>query len=102
MESTPAPGETLVSASGDAPRVTVRYWAAIKSAAGVGQEEVVGSTVGAVLEAARDRHAADPEFARVLGVCSLLLDERPLRADPATVSVADGDVLDVLPPFAGG
>jgi molybdopterin synthase sulfur carrier subunit len=83
--------------------VTVRYWAAIKAAAGTGGDDVVGSTVGEVMAAVRNLHAGEPQFARVLGVCSLLLRERPLgNADLDQVAVAPGDVIDVLPPFAGG
>jgi molybdopterin synthase sulfur carrier subunit len=101
--ASPADGaETTVSA----PRVQIRYWAAAKAAAGVADETVEGRTVADVLAAARDRHSDDPRFDRfdkVLSVCSFLLGETPLgRRDLADVDVADGDVLDVLPPFAGG
>jgi molybdopterin synthase sulfur carrier subunit len=88
--------------AGDA-SVRVRYWAAIKAAAGTGGDDVVGATVGEVLAAVRELHAGEPRFARVLAVCSLLVCERPLgSADPDQVPVSPGDVIDVLPPFAGG
>jgi sulfur-carrier protein len=91
--------ETSVSAA----RVRVRYWAAAKAAAGVADETLEGRTVADVLAAARDRHRDEPRFDKVLSVCSFLLGETPLgRRDVADVKVADGDVLDVLPPFAGG
>ncbi len=84
-------------------RVTVRYWAAARAAAGVAHDEVVGATVAGVLAAARERHPDSPRFADVLSVCSLLLGDRPLGSvDLAGVAVADGDVIEVLPPFAGG
>ncbi len=83
--------------------VTVRYWAAARAAAAVSSEEIWGSNVADVLAAAHDRHEKEPRFAQVLSVCSLLLGERPLgTSDLTQVEVADGDVLDVLPPFAGG
>jgi sulfur-carrier protein len=92
-------GETRVST----PRVQVRYWAAAKAAAGVSEELVEGGTVAEVLEAVRERHQHEPRFDKVLSVCSFLVGETPLGGrDPAAVHVADGDVLDVLPPFAGG
>ena len=86
--------------------VTVRYWAAIKAAAGRA-EDVVSSTAGQsvadVLTDVRGRHADNPRFEQVLSVCSLLLDERPIgTTDPAAVPVSAGALLDVLPPFAGG
>ncbi|MBA2774942.1 MAG: MoaD/ThiS family protein [Nocardioidaceae bacterium] len=85
------------------PRVTVRYWAAARAAAGVAQEELTGATVAEVLAAARDRHTGQLRFAPVLAVCSLLLGDRPLGSlDLAGVDVQEGDVLEVLPPFAGG
>jgi molybdopterin converting factor small subunit len=83
--------------------VHVRYWAAAKAAAGLAEEVVAGRTVADVLAAAGELHRDEPRFDEVLSVCSFLLDERPVGArDRATVEVADGAVLDVLPPFAGG
>lgn len=95
----PTPGE----ARPRLPSVTLRYWAAARSAAGLAQERFAGDTVAEVLTAALARHAESPRFAQVLGVCSLLHGEQPLGVrDPATVAVSDGDVIDLLPPFAGG
>lgn len=82
--------------------VTVRYWAAAKAAAGVPEErlEVAGS-LASVLDAVRAAHGE--ELARVLGRCSYLVDEvSPGRTAHGDVPVADGSVVDVLPPFAGG
>lgn len=81
--------------------VTVRYWAGLKEAAGTAQDDVAGSTVAEVLEAVRGRH--DARFARVLGVCSVLVDGDPVGTrDHAAVAVAPGSLVDCLPPFAGG
>lgn len=82
--------------------VTVRYWAAAKAAAGVADEQVdAGGTLASVLDAVRAAHG--PELATVLARCSYLVDEvSPGRAPHAEVAVADGSVVDVLPPFAGG
>jgi molybdopterin synthase sulfur carrier subunit len=84
-------------------RVTVRYWAAARAAAGCTEERFEAATVAAVLDQAREAHAANPSFAKVLGVSSLLLAERPVKSRTLDdVQVRDGDTLDVLPPFAGG
>jgi molybdopterin synthase sulfur carrier subunit len=84
-------------------RVTLRYWAAARAAAGQVEEHFEATTVGAVLEQARRAHSDNPRFAQVLDVSSLLVADQPIgMADPATVPLADGDVVEVLPPFAGG
>ena len=85
------------------PTVTVRYWAAARTAAGCPEERFSGRTVADVLAAAQSAHLANPRFASVLSISTLLLGDRPLgRQDPTTVVVRDGDVVEVLPPFAGG
>ena len=84
--------------------VVVRYFAAARAAAGVADEKLTvpaGSTVAGVLRAAVDRHGTRLE--QVLARCSYLLDEVAVHtANAETATVADGDALDVLPPFAGG
>lgn len=94
-----SPGEQ----AGIVPTVTVRYWASARAAAGVAQEQLAGSSVAEVLDAARAAHVDQPRFAAVLSVCSLLLGDRPIASsDQSVVHVVDGDCLEVLPPFAGG
>jgi molybdopterin converting factor small subunit len=83
--------------------VTLRYWAAARAAAGRAEEEVDATTLAEALDAARSAHVDNPRFAQVLAVSSLLLVDQPVGSrDPQTVQVADGDVIEVLPPFAGG
>jgi molybdopterin converting factor small subunit len=77
---------------------TVRYWAGLRAAAGVAEEQAVGPTVRAVLEAVRARH--DARFAEVLEACSLLLDGAQVHDQQ--VAVGSGSLLDCLPPYAGG
>lgn len=77
--------------------VTVRLFAAARSAAGMREVQLEGATVRDVLDALQ---VTSPAVARVLPQCSYLLNEVACRDHSA--SVADGDVLDVLPPFAGG
>ncbi|WP_104169011.1 MoaD/ThiS family protein [Arthrobacter sp. SX1312] len=81
----------------------VRYFGAAKAATGVGEERLPGGrTLAAVLDELRARPASPgaPSLVTVLGRSSFLLNEVALR-DTSTV-LADDDVLDVLPPFAGG
>jgi sulfur-carrier protein len=76
--------------------ITVRYWAAARAAAGEPSETVSASTLEDLLATlGRDR----PALAKVLAICSFLVDGS--RIDPAA-PLADGAVVDALPPFAGG
>lgn len=82
---------------------TIRYWAAAKSAAETAEEPYRAATLAEALDAARQRHAAQAEFARVLANCSFLVDGDPVGArDHAQVRLAEGGTVEVLPPFAGG
>jgi molybdopterin converting factor small subunit len=81
--------------------VTVRYYAAARAAAGVETESVEvppGATVDILLKTVRATHGDD--LGRVLDRCSFLLDEVAVR--DRELSLHDGALLDVLPPFAGG
>ncbi|KOX17090.1 MoaD/ThiS family protein [Nocardiopsis sp. NRRL B-16309] len=83
-------------------KCTIRYWAAAKEAAGTAEDAVDADTLGAALDAACLLHP-DDRFLRVLRASSLLVDERPVGRRPhGEVAVADGTVIEVLPPFAGG
>lgn len=82
---------------------TIRYWAAAKAAAGTAEEHYEAGTLAEALTSARERHAASPEFARVLRRCSFLVDGTPVgRRAPETVALSEGGTVEVLPPFAGG
>jgi sulfur-carrier protein len=86
--------------------VTVRYWAAARAAAGV-ECDVVDTdgdtSLAAVLDVVRARHADRPGLAQVMTVCSAMVGDRPVgSADPASVPVRPGDTVELLPPFAGG
>jgi molybdopterin converting factor small subunit len=95
MMSTPT--ETGVATT----TVTVRYFAGAKAAAGTRTETVdlpAGATVVDLVTALAADHGE--ALARVLAAASFLLDETAVH-ERSTV-LADGAVLDVLPPFAGG
>lgn len=80
---------------------TLRYWAAARAAAGVESEPYAAETLAQALAAAGERHGAD--LARVLSVCSFLIDEDPVGTrDHATVTLPEGATIEALPPFAGG
>ncbi|MEU1626944.1 MoaD/ThiS family protein [Streptomyces sp. NPDC020096] len=82
---------------------TIRYWAAAKAAAGTPEEPYAAVTLAEALRAAGERHAGQPEFARVLARSSFLVDGQPVGTrDHATIKLADGGTVEVLPPFAGG
>lgn len=85
--------------------VTVRYWAAARTAAGVDHDrfQVEGPTT---LEDVVRRAAAEhpgTRLADVLSICSALVGDRPVGTrDAATVVVEPGETVEFLPPFAGG
>lgn len=82
---------------------TIRYWAAAKQAAGVAEEPFEAGTLAAALQAAAERRAGDTRFAEVLERSSFLVDGSPAtRRAAADVTLVDGCVIEVLPPFAGG
>ncbi len=75
--------------------VTLRYWAGAARAAGRPSQECDCTTLHDV----RAALAAQPALARLSSVASLLVDgAQHGEAEP----LADGAVVDVLPPFAGG
>jgi molybdopterin synthase sulfur carrier subunit len=78
--------------------ILIRYWAGAKAAAGVDSEQIEATTVAATLTLAVSGDRG--ELARVIERSSLLLDGVVVHDQTATL--ADGQTLEVLPPFAGG
>jgi sulfur-carrier protein len=78
------------------PEVTIRYFAAARTAAG---ESTATADAASIRDLIGTVSADRPELARVLGICTFLLDGQ--RAEPATPLHAGAQV-DALPPFAGG
>jgi len=83
-------------------KVTLRYWAAAKDAAGTGEQIVAADTLAEALAQAGDERVRD-QLVRVLRRSSFLVDGDPVGHRAAeTVPLTDGAVIEVLPPFAGG
>jgi molybdopterin converting factor small subunit len=79
--------------------VTLRYWAAAKDAAGVAEQTVTADTLAAALATA----SGNGPLSAVLSRSSFLIDGHPVGTRAAdAVTLADGAVIEVLPPFAGG
>ena len=77
-------------------QVTVRYWAGARDAAGTDEERVEAPSTAVLVSELTRR--GEP-LAGVLVRSSLLVDGLVVRED---VPLADGQVVEVLPPFAGG
>lgn len=82
--------------------VTMRYWAAAKEAAGVAEHQLTANTLAAALAAALEINGG-ARLRAVLDRSSFLIDGQPVgRRAADSVVLADGNVIEVLPPFAGG
>lgn len=87
-------------------QITLRYWAAIRSVAGV-DEDVINVaepvTLAWLLGRADALHRDSSRFRDVLKTCSVMLGDRPVSTeDPEKVLVPPGSTIQLLPPFAGG
>ncbi|UQX89232.1 MoaD/ThiS family protein [Jatrophihabitans telluris] len=76
-------------------QVTVRYWAGARRAAGRDSELISARTLGELLTELSQR----AELESVLAASSFLVDG--VAATPGT-TLEPGQIVDVLPPFAGG
>jgi sulfur-carrier protein len=87
----------------DMARVTIRYWAAAKDAAGVAEESLQAVTLRDALNRAVLSRKPDGRLAAVIARSSFLVNADPVgRGDPESIVLDDGAVIEVLPPFAGG
>lgn len=86
--------------------IVVRFWASAREAAGASSDEVPVPGPVSLTELVRrvvSRHPERDRLPRVLGVCSVLVGDRPVSAeDPDGVVVPPGSAVEFLPPFAGG
>lgn len=84
-------------------KVTIRYWAAAKEAAGTAQEDVDAVTLRDALNTAVASRKPDERLATVIGRSSFLVNADPVgRVAHESIMLGDGAVIEVLPPFAGG
>lgn len=90
--------------------IEVHLWAAARAAAGTARADLrvdapmsLAAVTAAVLQGHGAEHGDDTRLRQVLGVCSVLVDDRPTgTADAAEVVVRPGQAVQYLPPFAGG
>jgi molybdopterin synthase sulfur carrier subunit len=84
-------------------KITIRYWAAAKEAAGVAEETIDADTLGDLLNTVVASRKPDGRLAAVLARSSFLVNADPVgRATRQSIVLDEGDVVEVLPPFAGG
>jgi molybdopterin converting factor small subunit len=84
-------------------KVTIRYWAAAKEAAGMPEESVDAETLREALDAAIASRKPDTRLAIVIARSSFLVNADPVgRAARDSIVLDEGAVIEVLPPFAGG
>jgi molybdopterin synthase sulfur carrier subunit len=84
-------------------KVTIRYWASAKEAAGMAEESVDAMTLRDALDAAIASRRPDTRLATVIARSSFLVNADPVgRAPKESITLDDGAVIEVLPPFAGG
>lgn len=76
----------------------VRFFAAAAAAAGTDGETLTASTLGELLEQLTEKHGE--RLARVLVRCSTLVNGT--RTNDPAARLSETDLVDVLPPFAGG
>ena len=93
------------AASPETAPVTVRYWASARAAAGVETDElpVTGPlSLADVVRRVAELHPGS-RLSGVIEACSVLVGDEPVKSrDPATVRVRPGQIVEFLPPFAGG
>jgi molybdopterin converting factor small subunit len=84
-------------------KVTIRYWAAAKEAAGMPEESVDAVTLRDALDLAVASRRPDTRLATVIARSSFLVNADPVgRATRESIMLDEGAVIEVLPPFAGG
>jgi molybdopterin converting factor small subunit len=75
----------------------VNFYAAARAASGVSESQIDGATLGEVITSASAQH---PQLKAILPGCSYLVNGAAESNNDLKVSA--GDVIDILPRFAGG
>jgi sulfur-carrier protein len=84
-------------------KVTIKYWAAAKAAAGTDAEPVEAGTLEEALQQVLARHGDDGPLRSVLETSSFLVNgSSAARRMAADLVLQDAAVVEVLPQFAGG
>jgi len=84
-------------------KITIRYWAAAKEAAGMAEESLEAATLRDALNAVVASRKPDSRLAAVLERSSFLVNADPVgKADKGSIVLREGAIIEVLPPFAGG
>jgi len=69
----------------------------------VAEEQVDARTLADLQREILSRHRESNRFSDVLAICSTLVGSVPVGArEPSEVTLAPGDTVELLPPFAGG
>jgi molybdopterin converting factor small subunit len=79
-------------------KVTVRYFAGARAAAGVESQTASAATVAELVLGLADTHGE--RLGRILAHASLLVDGIAVHDRQSTLP--DGATVEILPPFAGG
>jgi sulfur-carrier protein len=84
-------------------KVTIRYWAAAREAAGMPEESLDAVSLAGALDAAVAGRQHGSRLREIFMRSSFLVDATPVgRAPKESVILPDGAVIEVLPPYAGG
>jgi sulfur-carrier protein len=84
-------------------RVTIRYWAAARDAAGTPEEDVEASTLADAITVVLAGRPGDDRLRQVIERSSFLVNALQVRRDAYRETVLEGGAtIEVLPPFAGG
>ena len=75
----------------------VNFYAAARTASGVSESEIDGSTLGEVIASASAQH---PQLVAILPGCSYLVNGA--AESDNDIKISGEDVIDILPRFAGG
>lgn len=77
--------------------VTLHFYAAARAATGVGEDQFSPASLGEIISAATIKY---PKLAAILPGCSYLINGS--ASSQLQSEITGGDVVDVLPRFAGG
>ena len=84
-------------------KVTIRYWAAAKDAAGMPEESLDAVSLADALSAAVASREPGTRLGAIFARSSFLVDATPVgRAAKESIMLDEGAIIEVLPPFAGG